>query len=77
MLPFHSGAEIAAWCERHRQPRGQAVPLTQVAQLARAWYGKHADPDWKKWSIAEAQEIFAGAGLVSGFWDLGRGRERY
>ena len=77
VLPFHNAAGIIEWCERHRQPRGQAVPLTQVAQLARVWYGQHAAPDWKKWSIAQAQEMFAGAGLMSGFWALGKNTGRY
>jgi hypothetical protein len=77
VLPFRGVDDIAPWCVRHRQPRGEAVPLQQVAQLARLWYGKHADPDWKKWSVAEAQDIFARAGLTSAFWDLGERRGRY
>ena len=77
VLPFRNEDAIADWCERHRQPRGEAVPLRQVAHLARIWYGEHARPDWKKWSVAEAQTIFAQAGLTSKFWDLGEPRGRY
>jgi hypothetical protein len=71
VLPFRSANEIPEWCSRHRLPRGEAVPLHQVAHLARIWYGSHANPDWHKWSVAEAQDIFQRAGLRSDFWDLG------
>lgn len=71
VLPFRSEDEIAAWCVRHGLPRGEAVPLTQVAELAKLWYGTHADPDWHKWSIEDARQIFHRAGLRSTFWDLG------
>jgi len=71
VLPFRSPEEIRAWCERYRLPRGEAVPLHQVAHLARLWYGSHGDLTWHKWTIAEAQDIFHQAGLRSEFWDLG------
>ena len=70
VLPFHSAAQIDAWCQRHNQPKGQPVPIQQVAALARIWYGQHARPDWRKWTVAEAQSIFAQAGLTGPFWDL-------
>src|SRR5581483_6199902 len=70
VLPFHSADDVRGWCERHGQSMGEVVPLIQVARLARLWYGRHADPDWRKWSIAEAQDIFTQAGLTSGFWRL-------
>ncbi|MFP5227063.1 MAG: organomercurial lyase [Acidobacteriota bacterium] len=70
VLPFRNAEEIARWSARHSLPRGEAVPLHQVAALARVWYGSHARPDWHKWSITEAQEIFRGAGLTSTFWNL-------
>jgi hypothetical protein len=53
-------------------PEGEAVPLGQVARLARAWYGTHAEPDWRKWTVAEAEEIFRTVGLTSEFWQLGK-----
>ena len=71
VLPFRSPEEIGAWCERHRLPHGEAVPLAQVALLARLWYGAHADRNWHKWTVEEAQGIFRQAGLDSPFWDLG------
>ncbi|MGA2131019.1 MAG: organomercurial lyase [Bryobacteraceae bacterium] len=77
VLPFRSADEIAAWSARHHLPLGEAVPLSQVAALARDWYGAHASPDWHKWTVAEAQEIFQRAGLVSEFWDLGARAGRF
>jgi alkylmercury lyase-like protein len=74
VLPFRSRDDILAWCDRHAVAHGEDVPLHRVARFARLWYGTHADPNWHKWTIAEAQEIFWQAGFVSAFWDLG-GRE--
>jgi hypothetical protein len=68
--PFRSEAEIAPWCERHRIPKGVAIPIAQVAELGQAWYGKHLDRDWKKHSITEAQAIFERVGLRGDFWRL-------
>lgn len=70
VLPFPSAAEIPLWSKRHGLPQGEAVPLHQVAELATLWYGSHANPDWHKWSIAEAQDILYRAGLRSSFWSL-------
>jgi len=77
VLPFRSPEEIGEWCRRHRLPRGEAVPLHQVARLARLWYGTHGDPAWHKWTVAEAQDIFQQAGLRSEFWDLGASSGRF
>jgi hypothetical protein len=70
VLPFRSIEQIEDWCSRHSLPFGQPVPLPQVAQLAKIWYGSHGHPNWHKWTIAEAQGIFHRAGLRSEFWDL-------
>jgi hypothetical protein len=77
LLPFRSEADLAAWCERHRLPRGVAMPLTQLQALARRWYGRHLDLDWVKWTPAQAAEIFAAVGLVGPFWALDRSGERF
>jgi hypothetical protein len=77
VLPFESPAQIDVWCARHKLPRGEAVPLGQAATLARLWYGQHARPNWRKWPVAEAQAIFAEAGLRGEFWDLGAKTGRF
>jgi hypothetical protein len=70
VLPFRSADDISKWCIRHSLPRGESVPLRQVADLARVWYGTHASPDWHKWTVPEAQALFHQAGLTSAFWNL-------
>jgi Alkylmercury lyase len=77
VLPFRRADDIARWSSRHSLPRGEAVPLRQVAQLATLWYGSHANPDWHKWTIAEAQAIFQTAGLTSPFWNLESGEGNF
>lgn len=71
VLPFRSREQIQDWCVRHSVPHGEDVHIEQVARLAKLWYGTHADPNWHKWTIAEAQAIFQSVGLVSEFWSLG------
>lgn len=61
---------MTAWCARHRVPEGATVPLAQVADLGRAWYEHHADEDWTKWTVAQAQSIFDRVGLTGEFWRL-------
>jgi hypothetical protein len=77
VLPFHFPADIELWCQRHGVTMGEAMPLEQVALLARVWYGKHADADWTKWSTAEAAQIFTEADLTSPFWRLESGEKRF
>jgi hypothetical protein len=77
VLPFRSPEDIRQWCSRHRLPHGEAVPLRQVARLARRWYGTYADSNWHKWTVAEAQDIFREVGLTSPFWDLGEKKGRF
>ena len=70
LLPFHTPADVTAWTERHALPLGAVIPLPQLADLARRWYGSHADAAWRKWTMGEAAEIFRAAGLTGPFWSL-------
>jgi ABC-type uncharacterized transport system ATPase subunit len=70
VLPFHSTEDVTHWCEAHGHNQGEIVPLSQVAQLARRWYGTHANIDWRKWTVPQAQDIFRAAGLTATFWQL-------
>ncbi len=71
VLPFRNAGEVQTWCARHGHAYGEAVPLQNVAQLARTWYGTYARAGWRKWTVEQAQEIFHAAGLTSAFWQLG------
>lgn len=77
VLAFHSREDILTWCDRHRLQHGEDIPLHNVAQFARRWYGTHANENWHKWTIAEARAIFQQSGFVSPFWDLGQTEGRY
>jgi hypothetical protein len=70
VLPFTDAAQVDAWSERHRLPRGVLVRWTDVLALGRVWYGRHLEEDWKKWSTAEAQQIFDQHGLRGDFWHV-------
>jgi hypothetical protein len=77
LLPFKTEADIDQWSRRHRLPRGTAVPVKVVAELARKWYGKHSAKDWRKWTGEEAKQIFEGVGLSGPFWSLDSGAGRF
>jgi hypothetical protein len=69
-LPFRDEGELDDWCRRHHLPRGVGLPMAQLHQLARRWYGRHLAEDWVKWTPAEAAAIFASVGLTGPFWSL-------
>jgi len=77
VLVFESEAQIDAWAKRHSIARGDAQPIQRVYDLAAAWYGRHLDLDWHKWTVAEAREIFKQVGLGGPIWDLPQSAERF
>jgi hypothetical protein len=70
MLVFEDEAAIDAWSRRHALPRGDAQPIQAAYEFARTWYGRHLDPDWRKWTVDEARSLFAEAGFRGPIWDL-------
>jgi hypothetical protein len=70
VLPFRHEADVRTWSKRHGIPTGSTVPISQVKDLGREWYVHHCDRDWRKWSVAEAIEIFERVGLMGPFWSL-------
>jgi hypothetical protein len=77
MLVFDSAPAVDEWSNRHALPRGDARPIQTVYDFARAWYGRHADPDWKKWRMDEARALFEQFGLRGPIWDLPSDNERF
>lgn len=75
--PFRRADDVPAWCARHGMPHGAVVPVAQVAELGRAWYGRHAARDWRKWTANEAREIFQRVGLVGPHWELPAAETRF
>ncbi len=68
MLLFRSEEDVDAWCAATDEPRGEAIPLTQVWDLSRAWYGDRMSPDFRGRIAEQAEAIFASVGLISPFW---------
>jgi len=70
VLPFSSEDRVHAWSERHGLPTGAVIPIQQCADLGRDWYFAYAESNWRKWSVTQAADIFAGVGLTGAFWAL-------
>lgn len=70
LLPFRNVADAHRWSERHRLLFGEVVPIETVNSLAREWYGRHCEPNWRKVDVVEAAAIFKKVGLNSPFWAL-------
>ena len=77
MLVFASDAAVDAWCARHAMPRGDVQSLSTVWAFAQAWYGRHLDPGWTKWTTEEARALFARFGLTGPTWELPATEERF
>lgn len=59
-----------AWCRAHAQARGAVLPLEQLWQLARVWYGDRLDPDWQRPTVDRLQQHLDSVGLTAPFWRL-------
>ena len=70
MLVFEDEAAVDGWCRRHRMPRGDTQPLGTFWEFARVWYGKHLDPQWRKWTSGEASALFKRFGLGGDTWEI-------
>jgi hypothetical protein len=70
VLLFREPEDVRSWSERHGIPMGSVVPVSQVMDLGRVWYARHADRDWRKWTVREAAAIFRDVDLVGEFWSL-------
>lgn len=77
MLVFASDAAVDAWCARHAMPRGDVQSLSTVWAFAQAWYGRHLDSEWTKWTTEEARALFARFGLTGPTWELPATEERF
>jgi hypothetical protein len=69
MLFFRSGEHVAEWCRDNGVPRRPIIALSQLWQLARAWYGNRLTPEARRPAPAEMVGIFRSAGLDGPFWD--------
>ena len=70
MLVFRSEEHVNRWCEMRGLDRGAVFTPEQLWALAKPWRGKRLDRGWKRFTPAEAEGVFAGAGLTGPFWHL-------
>ena len=70
MLAFETEIQIDDWCKRHDVPKGQVVPINQVWELAKLWYGNYLDDTWTRKTPEYAESIFRKVGLSGAFWKL-------
>lgn len=77
VLVFERAGDVPRWCAAHGIAQGAIVPIEQALSLARAWYGRHLAPDWKKLTATEASAVFAGAGLIGPFWSVAPSADRF
>ena len=49
---------------------GATIPITQLAQLASAWWGDRLSSGWRPHTREQNQAILDAAGLTGDFWCL-------
>ena len=77
MLMFESESEVHLWCERHGMKKGDVQPIQKIWDFSKVWYGNHLNPDWVKWTVIEAKQIFKRFGLVSDIWAMPESVSRF
>ncbi len=50
---------------------GAVVPVAQLRELARRWYGDRLEPGWRPRTREQSQAILDEVGLTGDFWRLG------
>ena len=77
MLVFRDEEQINYWTKRHDIPKGDIQPITNVWEFSKKWYGNHLSPNWKKWTMQEAKEIFLQFNLTNKIWDIATSDSRF
>ena len=66
MLLFSSEEHV----ERAGVARGAFMTPEQIWRLADTWYHDRDDPNWRRRSADEAEQVFTEIGLTGEFWKL-------
>ncbi len=77
MLIFENKNQINIWSKKHNMPKGDIQSIEKVWNFSKKWYGNHLNPDWKKWTIKEAKQMFKEFELDNEIWHLDDSRERF
>lgn len=77
MLIFENIAQVESWTEKHRIPQGSIQPIEKIWHFSKKWYGNYLNPNWRKWTVEEAKQIFAEFGLKGKIWHLENSKARF
>jgi hypothetical protein len=69
MLFFRSEERVREWCSARGTAPKPLVSLSQLWDLAVAWYGNRLQPGARRPGPDEMRAIFARLGLADPFWD--------
>jgi hypothetical protein len=72
MLLFRSEEHVRRWCDARGLTPGAIFSPTQMWALAKPWFERRLAADWRRYTAAEAEAVFANAGLTGDFWKLQR-----
>ena len=70
VIIFRNEAEVDEWCKQHNKPKGKVLPIEQMWELAKIWYGNYIDFDYKHKTKEIAQAMYTQVGLTGEFWEL-------
>ena len=65
---FRSEEHVARWLAG--RPAGATIPVSQLAQLAFAWWHDRLSPGWRPHTREQNQAILDAVGLTGAFWRL-------
>jgi len=77
MLIFENEKQIDEWTKRHDIPKGDIQPIDNIWSFSKKWYGNHLNPEWTKWTIEEAKQMFEEFRLNDKIWKLEDSKERF
>ena len=77
MLMFSSENEVDLWCRRHGLAKGDVQPIAKIWEFSKAWYGNHLNPDWVKWTVDDARDLFQRFGLTDSIWEMPSAEGRF
>ncbi|HAI57535.1 MAG TPA: hypothetical protein DCM04_06310 [Saprospirales bacterium] len=77
MLFFENEDQIDDWTKKHDISKGDVQPINKIWEFSKEWYGNHLNPNWEKWTIQEAKQLFNEFGLENEIWQLEDSKERF
>ncbi len=77
MLVFENAQQVDQWTKKHNIPKGDIQDIENVWNFSKKWYGNHLNPDWTKWTVEEAKQMFKEFRLTDKIWELEDSKERF